>query len=52
MPASTVSEEISHLVRDKGYPQKRAVAASLNMQRRGKLKRGKRKKKRGGHKRY
>ena len=50
MPASTVSEEISHLVRDKGYPQKRAVAASLNMQRRGTLKRGKKRgKKRKGH---
>jgi len=46
MPAETVSDEISHLVRDKGYPQKRAVAASLNMERRGKLKKG-RKSKRG-----
>jgi len=26
---SEVSGEISHLMRDKGYPQKRAVAASL-----------------------
>jgi len=25
-----VSEEISHLVKDKGYPQKRAIAAALN----------------------
>ena len=41
MPAETVSEEVSHLVRDRGYPQKRAVAAALNMQRAGKLKRGK-----------
>lgn len=37
MPASTVSEEVSHLVRDKGYPQKRAVAAALDMKRRGKM---------------
>jgi len=42
-----VSEEISHLERDKGYPHKRAVAAALNMERSGKLKKGKRGKKRG-----
>jgi len=35
--ASTVSEEIRHLIRDKGYPQKQAVAAALEMQRRGKI---------------
>ena len=40
MPAANESEEISHLMRDKGYPQKRAVAAALNMKRRGKFKRG------------
>ena len=39
MPASTRSEEISHLMRDKGYPQKRAVAAALSMERAGKFKR-------------
>jgi hypothetical protein len=33
----TVSGEIRHLMRDRGFPQKRAVAASLNMQRRGKI---------------
>jgi hypothetical protein len=37
-PASTVSEEISHLVKEKKYPQKRAVAAALAMQRAGKIK--------------
>ena len=39
-PAATVSEEISHLVKDKEYPQKRAVAAALSMQREGKIKKG------------
>jgi hypothetical protein len=34
-PASTVSEEVSHLMKEKGYPQKRAVAAALDMERRG-----------------
>ena len=52
MPASSVGAEISHLVRDKGYPQKRAVAASLSMERAGKFKGGgrvkKRRPKRGG----
>lgn len=33
----TVSQEISHLIREKGYPQKRAVAAALSMERRGQL---------------
>jgi hypothetical protein len=33
----TVSKEISHLVRDKGYPQDRAVAAALSMERQGKI---------------
>lgn len=46
MPAANESEEISHLVRDKGYPQKRAVAAALSMKRRGAFKRGKRGKRR------
>ena len=32
-----VSSEILHLMRDKGYPQKRAVAAALSMKREGKL---------------
>jgi hypothetical protein len=47
MPAGSVGEEISHLVRDKGYPQRRAVAAALNMKRRGKMR-----KKRRGKRRY
>ena len=46
MPAASVSEEISHLIRDKGYPQKRAVAAAKSMERAGKFKRKKRKRKR------
>ena len=46
MPASSVSAEISHLMRDKGYPQKRAVAAAKSMERAGKF-RKKRRKKRG-----
>jgi hypothetical protein len=44
LPAETVPDEISHLKRDKGYSQKRAVAASLEMQRCGTLRKGKRKK--------
>ena len=32
-----VSSEIRHLIKDKGYPQKRAVAAALSMKRDGKL---------------
>lgn len=32
-----VSSEIRHLMKDKGYPQKRAVAAALSMKREGKL---------------
>jgi hypothetical protein len=32
-----VSSEIRHLIKDKGYPQKRAVAAALQMKREGKL---------------
>ena len=35
MPAGSVSSEIRHLMKDRGYPQKRAVAASLSMARRG-----------------
>ena len=45
MPAESVSAEISHLMRRKGYPQKRAVAAAKSMERAGKFKR-KRKRKR------
>lgn len=41
MPALTVSEEIRHLIRDKGYSQERAVAAALNMQREGKISKAK-----------
>ena len=33
----TVSNEISHLIRDKGMSQRQAVAASLEQARRGKL---------------
>lgn len=33
----TVSSEIRHLIRDKGYPQNRAVAAALQMKSAGKL---------------
>jgi len=36
--ASNVSEEVKHLMEDKDYPQKRAVAAALSMQREGKIK--------------
>jgi len=32
-----VASEIRHLMKDKGYPQKRAVAAALSMKREGKL---------------
>jgi len=32
-----VASEIRHLIKDKGYPQKRAVAAALQMKREGKL---------------
>jgi len=32
-----VSSEIRHLMKDKGYPQKRAVAAALSMKRKGEL---------------
>lgn len=46
MPASSVGEEISHLQRDKGYKHTRAVAAALNMKRRGRF--SKRKGKRSG----
>lgn len=34
----TVSDEIRHLIRNKGYTQDRAVAAALSMKREGKLK--------------
>ncbi len=45
MPAKDVSSEISHLMRDKGYKQSRAVAAALSMKRRGRFnkRKGKRK---------
>jgi hypothetical protein len=36
-PSRTVSREVSHLVRDRGFPQRRAVAASLRMRRSGEL---------------
>jgi len=41
VPADNERDEIRHLIKDRGYPQKRAVAAALNMKRRGKFKRGK-----------
>lgn len=45
MPARDESEEIAHLMQDKGYPQKRAVAAALRMKRAGKFgRKGRRKK--------
>ena len=37
MPANTVSEEIKHLMREKGYSQDRAVAAALEIKRGGKI---------------
>ena len=37
MPAKNVGAEIKHLQSKKGYPHKRAVAASLNMARKGKF---------------
>jgi hypothetical protein len=40
-PAASVSEEISHLMKDKDYPQDRAVAAALSMKRAGKFKQDK-----------
>ena len=46
MPASNMSEEIRHLMKDKGYPQKRAVAAAYSIKRHGGFKRHGRKKKR------
>jgi hypothetical protein len=33
----TVSGEIRHFIKDRGWPQKRAVAAALNMKRSGKI---------------
>lgn len=49
MPAANVSQEISHLVRDKGMPQRQAVAASLSMARRGDFgRKAQRQAKRGG----
>lgn len=56
MPAESVGDEIRHLMRsgpDRGpekgkrYGQKRAVAAALNMARRGKIRAGKRPRGRG-----
>lgn len=35
MPAGSVAAEIKHLMHEKGYPQKRAVAAAMSMSRRG-----------------
>lgn len=46
MPAANESEEIRHLMRDKGYPQKRAVAAAMAMKRRGKFRKKKRSRRR------
>jgi hypothetical protein len=46
VPAESVGAEISHLVRDKGWPQKRAVAAALSMKRRGRFKTPRKKKRR------
>lgn len=46
-PLRTVGTEISHLIRDKGFPQRRAVAASLNMQRDNKLRQATRPARRG-----
>ena len=37
MPAGSMGAEIQHLMREKGYPQKRAVAASMSMAREGKF---------------
>ena len=37
MPADTTSDEISHLRRDKGMPERQAVAAALNMARKGRF---------------
>lgn len=34
---SPVGDEIAHLIKDKGFPQKRAVAAALSQARRGKF---------------
>lgn len=52
MPAETVSQEVRHLIRDKGYEHDRAVAAALSMKRAGTIRGGdrmtKRKPKRGG----
>src|SRR3990167_11469947 len=39
MPAASVGAEIRHLSRKPGYSQRRAVAASLNMARAGRLRR-------------
>jgi hypothetical protein len=48
MPAANKQEEIRHLIRDKGYDQKRAVAAAYSMERAGKFrgKKGRKKSKR------
>jgi hypothetical protein len=40
MPADNESEEISHLIRDKNFPKDRAVAAAMNMKRKGQFKGG------------
>jgi hypothetical protein len=39
VPAKNESEEIRHLMKDRGFPQKRAVAATMSMKRRGDFKR-------------
>jgi len=37
MPAKNVSDEIKHLIKNKGYPQDKAVAAALSMRKEGKI---------------
>jgi hypothetical protein len=46
MPAENVSEEIRHLMRDKNFSQRRAIAAAKSMERAGKFKKHAKKKRR------
>ena len=46
MPAKNRQEEVSHLIHDRHYDPKRAVAASYSMERRGAFRKKKRKSKR------
>jgi hypothetical protein len=46
MPAENVSEEIRHLMKDRGYTQRRAIAAAKSMERAGKFKKRAKKKRR------